>query len=200
MFTPVAELIPWAVQRGWEPRQLARLCNCTVGTVYSLLRRDYSGKKLDNRRLRRRQLFQCCKCKEVWPSGQGKEDSICCGCLNRLTKAQRAADPGPSRKRRRASYARRKHSAVTYFVQGANLVKIGTTTNLPERLVTLQIGSPVSLTVLGVTYIPEAQLHKQFAQVRHHGEWFSLTADVQAFIDAYVFPFRQSISEGAHVE
>lgn len=64
---------------------------------------------------------------------------------------------------------------VVYFVGAGDLVKIGFSTNFPERLTALQIGSPVQLEVIATvagTYSAEKSLHRQFAHLRAHGEWF----------------------------
>lgn len=58
---------------------------------------------------------------------------------------------------------------------GSNTVKIGRTTNLAKRVADIQRMSPVPLTALWAT--PggselEAQLHRRFAELRSHGEWF----------------------------
>jgi hypothetical protein len=59
---------------------------------------------------------------------------------------------------------------------GSTTVKIGRTTNLTKRLGDIQRMSPVPLSVLWTT--PggselEAQLHRHFASLRSHGEWFT---------------------------
>lgn len=55
-------------------------------------------------------------------------------------------------------------------------IKIGITyQGVPERLATLQTGSPFELKVYGTVagdYTLERTLHKQLAGFCHHGEWF----------------------------
>ncbi|MEV6841050.1 GIY-YIG nuclease family protein [Streptomyces sp. NPDC051133] len=69
-----------------------------------------------------------------------------------------------------------------YVVGSPNspLVKIGRTTNLPQRLAALQRMSPLPLLVL-CTYPGGAELetalHRRFRDCRSHGEWFALGGD-----------------------
>ncbi|MFF4090377.1 GIY-YIG nuclease family protein [Streptomyces nigra] len=61
---------------------------------------------------------------------------------------------------------------------GSNTVKIGMTTNLTKRLRDIQRMSPVPLAALWTT--PggrelEVRLHRHFASLRSHGEWFTFT-------------------------
>ena len=74
----------------------------------------------------------------------------------------------------------------SYFIEGigTGLVKIGRTTSLASRFHSLQYGSPTPLRLLGATHIPEARLHKRFASVRQHGEWFTFTDEIRNFIQA----------------
>ena len=61
---------------------------------------------------------------------------------------------------------------------GSNTVKIGRTTNLAKRVADIQRMSPVPLNVLWTTAGGselETQLHRHFAGLRSHGEWFSFT-------------------------
>lgn len=72
---------------------------------------------------------------------------------------------------------RMERSSVVYLITGVNLIKIGTTSNLEERIKTLQASSPVQLDVLasgsgGIQV--ERRLHRQHAEYRHHGEWFDI--------------------------
>lgn len=64
-----------------------------------------------------------------------------------------------------------------YFVAGANLTKVGLTTDLRARMATLQASSPVVLTlVLVLTGGREVErmLHARYDAFRRHGEWFAL--------------------------
>jgi hypothetical protein len=68
--------------------------------------------------------------------------------------------------------------AVVYVLgtPGSNTVKIGRTTNLAKRLGDIQRMSPVPLSVLwqcpGASEL-ETRLHRHFAHLRSHGEWFT---------------------------
>lgn len=75
---------------------------------------------------------------------------------------------------------------VTYFIQGeeGGPIKIGFTKNRPsERLTELQIGSPVKLRFVGfMRGRREPELHRQFAHLRLHGEWFDNETELCDFI------------------
>jgi len=65
-----------------------------------------------------------------------------------------------------------------YFISDGLGTKIGTSTDVEQRLRALQTANPRKLTLLGV--LPggknlEKQLHKHFAHKRTRGEWFELT-------------------------
>jgi hypothetical protein len=79
--------------------------------------------------------------------------------------------------------------AVVYFVQSAKAsaaVKIGYTTNLPNRLVglkqTYNCGELETLLVLPGTRELEQHLHAMFAHLRIDGEWFHPGEDLLTFI------------------
>lgn len=72
---------------------------------------------------------------------------------------------------------------VVYFIQvgGSGPIKIGTATDLAQRIATLQTGSPDPFVLLGS--IPgdartEGALHRALAHHRHRGEWFKPTPEV----------------------
>lgn len=74
---------------------------------------------------------------------------------------------------------------VIYFIRGGDMVKIGITRDVDERLAALQTGSPVPLEVIGVMVgdaALESALHELFAAQRRHGEWFELCDDLARFI------------------
>ena len=60
--------------------------------------------------------------------------------------------------------------------------KIGYTTKISERLLSLQTGNPdllvVYKTIENVTKKKETQLHQMFAQYRIRGEWFAINPDM----------------------
>ncbi|MBN1430422.1 MAG: GIY-YIG nuclease family protein [Anaerolineae bacterium] len=81
----------------------------------------------------------------------------------------------------------RTSTSVVYFIQSSTggLIKIGTAINANRRLAEIQNMSPVPLRILAV--IPgdcrkEAELHKRFAHLRRHGEWFEPTIELLDFI------------------
>ncbi|MFJ9101336.1 GIY-YIG nuclease family protein [Streptomyces sp. NPDC102405] len=68
---------------------------------------------------------------------------------------------------------------------GSNVVKIGRTTNIDQRLAAIQRMSPVPLAILwthpgGSTL--EANLHRHFKALRSHGEWFTFGRDPVSII------------------
>jgi hypothetical protein len=78
------------------------------------------------------------------------------------------------------------HSMKTYFIQGAStgLIKIGKTAgSVKKRCDDLQVGSPDNLRVLkSVKRDIERGLHKSFAYLRTHGEWFRPAPELLRFI------------------
>lgn len=74
-----------------------------------------------------------------------------------------------------------------YFIraQTLGLIKIGVAGDLDKRLAGLQCGSPDKLEVIGTIVGEnklERELHKRFAHLRQHGEWFSPGEDLLAYI------------------
>jgi hypothetical protein len=70
----------------------------------------------------------------------------------------------------------KKANGFVYFIQGGDLVKIGYTTNIRQRLYDLQTSAPIDLVLLGLipgTRALEKEYHKRFAAHRVRGEWFS---------------------------
>lgn len=74
-----------------------------------------------------------------------------------------------------------------YFIQAVQLglVKIGFSSNVPKRLLSLKTGCPDDLVILKI--IPGGQeiervLHKKFADIRVKGEWFSPSDELMSFI------------------
>lgn len=67
-----------------------------------------------------------------------------------------------------------------YAISGAGLVKIGHSTQVGNRMQSMQAGCPVKLVLDGSCVGGEREersLHKLFADVREHGEWFRLDED-----------------------
>ncbi len=114
---------------------------------------------------------------------------LCYACYRRTPK-QRARSNAytaeyltrPETKKKTRAYRKKytngkRHDPVIYLIKCATtgLVKVGLTTSIRQRLMTLQIGSPTPLAL--VATIPgsagaEAKLHKRYARARDHGEWF----------------------------
>lgn len=70
--------------------------------------------------------------------------------------------------------------AWVYFMRRENLIKIGTTYNLWQRAAVL------NATVLAKTpgsYSEEKRMHKRFAALRRHGEWFEPGPELVALIN-----------------
>lgn len=78
-------------------------------------------------------------------------------------------------------------TGFVYFIQGKKTrrVKIGFSVNPTERLRDLQCGSPDKLVLLGCvhgTVKTERELHKKFAHLHSHGEWFECDTELAQFI------------------
>jgi hypothetical protein len=85
-----------------------------------------------------------------------------------------------------------------YIVTDSNpdAVKIGKTSNLSQRLSTLQTASSRPLQLLALLpgdYDLENALHRRLAEVRLHGEWFQRTPEIEALIAARGFDEPVSI-------
>lgn len=93
--------------------------------------------------------------------------------------------------RREAAEYRR--TGLVYFVRRDGFVKIGTTTNLPSRLVQLSRGGdkrPEGMTLGPVELLAtesggqarESALHRKFRRFRVAGEWFTEAPEIMAHI------------------
>lgn len=85
--------------------------------------------------------------------------------------------------------------SLVYFVRDAavRLVKIGTTRDLPRRLQSLRCSSPSKLDLLGTIsggIDVEADLHRRWADLRSHGEWFRERWDLLRFVEVRSFEKR----------
>lgn len=88
-------------------------------------------------------------------------------------------------------YREHEYLGVVYYIEAATLglIKIGTTTNIKNRLADLQMTSPANLRVLYTctgNRTLEATLHRRFWQHRSHGEWFHPAPEVLAFMEQEV--------------
>lgn len=72
-----------------------------------------------------------------------------------------------------------------YFIQRGDLIKVGTTTRLPQRLRELEReGGPVSLLgALAGGAVLEQQLHRRFQKHLVKSEWFNDCKDIRDYIE-----------------
>ena len=77
---------------------------------------------------------------------------------------------------------------LTYLIAGADLVKIGCTTNLVQRTLTLQKSSPVPLRIIALARGSDFEkvLHVQMVKHRRYGEWFDLAGVLGEIQEALV--------------
>lgn len=78
--------------------------------------------------------------------------------------------------------------AWTYFLGSRELgiVKIGVTTRLKHRMLSLRNSSPVDVKLFAVIFADqslEMELHKHFLDARKHGEWFEMTPELEHCIN-----------------
>lgn len=91
---------------------------------------------------------------------------------------------GPSRGERQPRKPEPLLSGV-YFIRSGELVKIGTSTNVHARIAALRNMSSLPLELLAVaagSYDEETAVHERFRHLRQHGEWFTATPELLAFI------------------
>lgn len=75
-------------------------------------------------------------------------------------------------------HARRAHQIYFLLAPDLNLVKIGFSNYVPQRISDIQYMSPARLDLLGCipgTMADEAEMHRKYAHLRQHGEWFQFT-------------------------
>jgi hypothetical protein len=90
---------------------------------------------------------------------------------------------------------RRQHQTYVITTEGSPLVKIGRALDPARRLLALQTGQPVTLTLAWTAIgLYERQLHGRFAAYRVRGEWFDLSklGDPVSVVEAAVAEIRQS--------
>lgn len=83
------------------------------------------------------------------------------------------------------SEARRSQSKLYAIAFERKLVKIGVTTDMRKRYISLQMTSPVPLELLGwipEQWAPEKLVHEVLSRWRLHGEWFSLSSTIESWI------------------
>lgn len=105
-----------------------------------------------------------------------------------LRDIERKTGLAPGVFRRWVEGGRRPQKSYVYFIKPItdNIVKIGFSTDLKQRLYSLQMDSWSKLEVL--TYLPgtletERTLHENFSHLHVRGEWFEYAADLPPFID-----------------
>lgn len=83
------------------------------------------------------------------------------------------------------AYEERRKAHYVYFLRIGSRVKIGTTTNVDERIAALKTGMPgkpvLSYVAKGGRQL-EASLHRKFAADRIHGEWFRFSEAIKQWI------------------
>ncbi|MFE1111177.1 GIY-YIG nuclease family protein [Streptomyces rochei] len=73
---------------------------------------------------------------------------------------------------------------LVYFIRAGDLVKIGTTVDLVARLKTFNVPNLVVLATEPGYYKRERELHQQFRELHHQGEWFRLEGSLVDYINA----------------
>lgn len=84
---------------------------------------------------------------------------------------------------------------LTYLMFDGQYIKIGQSSDLAgafDRLKSCQTGNPRELSIIGVTSLPEKELHERFANDHIRGEWFAVSHDLLRFIAS---PEVQSITK-----
>lgn len=83
-----------------------------------------------------------------------------------------------------------RHDAIVYYVRLADLVKIGTTQRIDNRMSAI---SPQQ--IMGIelgSYLHEAKRHRDFKHLNTHGEWFRLEPDLIEHIGGLAAAFEES--------
>lgn len=75
-----------------------------------------------------------------------------------------------------------------YFIEAQGFIKIGFTSNLPQRIQAIRSGIPYGETIL-LHDIPgdfdlEVDMHRKFSHLRERGEWFRKEPELLDFIAA----------------
>lgn len=84
-----------------------------------------------------------------------------------------------------------------YFIKCGGFIKIGYATNVSQRLVELQIGTPERLEILLTIPGPpklERSLHSKFRPLRSQGEWFRAEEPILMFIGQERLKQEQNIN------
>lgn len=83
---------------------------------------------------------------------------------------------------------------LVYVIRCGDFYKIGSTSDLNQRLFGLQNGTPYDLEVIHLIYTLkngylEAWLHKHFATQKHRGEWYRLSSEDIEWIKTAQLPY-----------
>jgi len=70
---------------------------------------------------------------------------------------------------------------VVYYIRIGNRIKIGTSVNFPLRMA--QLNPEEIMAIESGGYTLEHHRHRQFADIRVHGEWFAFDAKLKAHMD-----------------
>lgn len=98
------------------------------------------------------------------------------------------ADVAPADTRQAWRSAKKRADEIVYFLRAGDFVKIGKATGSPDNRVSqLKTGCPFPIEVMAT--MPggldvESQLHKRFAGIRAHGEWFHATHELIAYVES----------------
>lgn len=96
-----------------------------------------------------------------------------------------------------------------YFLQMAEFVKIGVSSDIAKRVNDLRTSVPLPISILGAipgaTRSVERALHQRFALHRRNGEWFDATPEILAeaqlwaeHVMTITRPPRPKVAPGAH--
>lgn len=88
---------------------------------------------------------------------------------------------------------------TVYFLDSGGLIKIGITTDIDLRLQQIGAASAAPLTVIGTMdggFDVESAIHRQFAHLRTHGEWFKPAQELMDYIAAKATPWVTACVDG----
>ena len=74
-------------------------------------------------------------------------------------------------------------SKYTYFIRCQSFIKIGKTSDIRKRLISLQTGNPFEITLIGyLNGDKEKQIHELFFEFHHKNEWFYLSQEIIDYV------------------
>lgn len=129
----------------------------------------------------------------------GEEGVILLPAENRRISGLFSENRGQSFERVSGMNGKSDATGWVYFIRapGPNgLVKIGFARQPVQRLIDLQIGSPVELTLIGChrgTMADETGWHRRFAHLRVRGEWFRYEPDLRKAIKPHLYETRDRL-------